>query len=190
MLRRRQERRGASASLSRREGVALRRELRAGEAPAAGRGRAQPSIASSFGRHRAMGPGLPWRGEGSRRVRLWDPTPLAPAPGWALRPLHPGVSAGEVCSPSPRRQPFLARGHRAPGGEHAEGTEPDPGAEGQAAGSASLLGRSRPAAGPAWPALQRGAHARPPEATAGATWCPQSQCRAEKPTSYSLPSRY
>lgn len=119
--------------------------------------RASPALrGSSLGRHRAMGPGVPWSGEESRRVHFWGTAcwPVtAPVPCQTLRAtVQEMPRRGHSCPPSraqrgrgllasPLKSPLSGSLSQAPGGEPTEGTEPDSGAEGQAAGSA-------PAAGP------------------------------------------
>lgn len=121
--------------------------------------------------------------------------------------LHPGLSAGEVCSRAPRSRPFPARCHRHQEGSPRRGRsltrEPRvrpqalPLLPGQSLLCPPLCARLAPALsrrpGSACSVPQcrcppvRGYHRGH---VASPCWCPQGQPQAEKPASDSLPSRY
>lgn len=93
---RRQERRGASASLSRREGAALRRELRAGDSASPARGPQRP-----------------------RRPGEGEPSPPQPAPlgdtgRWVLVSHGGGRGTGGCACGTPRPWPLPQGGHSGP----------------------------------------------------------------------------
>lgn len=93
---RRQERRGASASLSRREGAALRRELRAGDSASPARGPQRPR--------------RPGKGEPSPP----QPAPLGDTGRWVLVSHGGGRGTGGCACGTPRPWPLPQGGHSGP----------------------------------------------------------------------------